>query len=178
MPKWVTPFVQDWTQKFVNKIWEFGLNMERNGNLSGANFGTFPRGPSIKWTNQLEFGTLGQYNPNLHTIELNAPTLDFTADKIPDLIKLISQRTPRTAEWWQQVNANEWFRTWFGLQYPASTIQHELEHAWRNTGHRVFGSHDTINLRWWSQPVKDMTFDEAANQLYTEFSLSGKWSEL
>jgi len=57
------------------------------------------------------------------------------------------------------------YRAYFGVSFPASTVIHELEHARRNSRHDQRGVHDDIEIAIFGRERKRYSYDEIATDI-------------
>lgn len=153
----IPPILSKFTQRFVDVFWKMGLQAETTKIFQGTHFGNNPRAPLCEWQ-PIESNTLGYYKPADHKIVLNiaAVRVESFVDQLKNLNKnniIALQNVPE-------------FASIFGIRFPASTLVHELAHAWRNSGHEVVGSHDSIYLTIDGKKER-MDYEAAANAVFT-----------
>ncbi len=163
--------ISKFTKIFIEEFWKIGYTAQQNKQFVGTHFTTNP--PGVEWVNEIEF--LGAYIPNKHKIVMSKPSLfninNYTlltkspenSYLIQEIINKLNRLVPDNIS---ALNDNNIYREWFGIEYPASTLVHELSHAWRNTTHSLEGSHGNITLSIGQEKNKNFNFEDAANKVF------------
>lgn len=151
------------TQKFVDTYWIIGTEGEESGQLLGTKFRLFKEPPIVEFKYN-DDDRRGSYSPASHSITLNAMNLFpsyFDLNDFQNKLLNINEENIMV------LNDIKEYKNLFGFKYPASTLIHELEHAWRNSYHSNHkGSHDSIELSIRNQETKTYPFNEAANEVF------------
>ena len=146
------------TQVFVNTFWQIGTLL----NIPETNFKD--DSPRCFWV-FFNMNVTGQYLVSFHMIELGLKNFDTTVNKILQKIE-----SGLNAETLLSLFQTFEVQRLLGVSYPASTLIHELAHAWRRTSDSEL--HEPINLTI-NETTKLYTFEEAANVVFQEILKRG-----
>lgn len=146
---------------FVNKFWSIGYELQLNGIFSGENFNFNDTPPKI-FVKTMNDDLNGYYKPSIHTIFLNIKNNPNLRD---DMKKLFSMTNSE-----ERINFiyND-LKYLFKVSNVATTLVHELSHAWKNLDS---GIHDSCFLTI-NGNTEEYEFDAAASVVYNHIIQNG-----
>jgi len=154
----VNPIFMKFAEVFVKSFWNVGMNLEYY-NM----YFTHPS-PRVKWV-VMDKNISGNYNIGTNSISLNTQF-------IPKFPNLSIEYTPSGILSFINNEGSKYFSKTF----PASTVIHELEHAWRRSNE---GFHDDITIYNILENKNVVyNFEEAANYMYDRVISNNLISEI
>lgn len=157
-------------QDFVRLFWKFGLDAEESGKLKGTSFSRRQSPPDVLF-GEISRSDYGYYEPSKHAIVINSTHVSSDLTQLWEKVKPALASNPAL----DLVRDTKALWDVLALElHQATTIVHELTHAWAATTH---SSHGPIQLTILGE-TETHNFEYAANAVYAFFLQQGFLAQL
>lgn len=161
--KLMEPYVKIWVETFRDKA----ISCKIYGWDTSNSF-KIEVGESEKFES-----ALGYFDASKKLFYIN--TITWTQSDRKSIVSLV--KNVKSTFDFQNLTNDKWAR-YFSFMYPAATIPHELEHARRRNSHEGGGHDITREPLWSGDVVRERTFDQSCNDVFSKVISEGFYDEL